>query len=389
MQIRSQVFFPNLIIFVLIVIFLLISLRKSRLQKRSIRIFIFNLIFGLVYCLFVIIYGLNIFQTNIENLIIKNIYLTFSGLQVIFFFLFIEDIVHFQKYLMMNLILWTLFIIQNLGYWLYLIFYDICQTNINMHNGFLLMGRIGYNFLAIFVYGFVCFPSYLKMYRSTRETRCLLLVFSLFIMFLGYVMTAFADITRIYNPNVPVYLQLIKDVGDMSPIVGILIFIIVYSTNIGYIYRIPFDKYLLLVSHKKSGLTLTQMEFQTKNHQINIKGNTFSSLITAIKHVYSIEFHSNSGIRQIDCNGVSILIENGEYISVLLVADKISHILSKGLKKFVKEYEEKFVNELKSPNCIFPEINEGNKIFLDIFPFLKEKIESNIRKEEDRKIKKK
>ncbi|MHA2002026.1 MAG: hypothetical protein ACTSVU_08050 [Promethearchaeota archaeon] len=203
-------------------------------------------------------------------------------------------------------------------------------------------------------------------------------------------MTAFADIVRIYNPNLPAYLQLIKNVGDMSPIVGILIFIIVYSTNIGYIYRIPFDKYLLLVSHKKSGLTLTQMEFQTKNHQINIKGNTFSSLITAIKHVYAIEFNSNSGIQQIDSNSVSILIENGEYISVLLVADKISHILNRGLKKFVKEYEEKFANELKSPNNIFPEISEGNKIFLEIFPFLKEKIEIKLgedKKEENKEQK--
>jgi len=112
------------------------------------------------------------------------------------------------------------------------------------------------------------------------------------------------------------------------------------------------------------------MEFQTKNRKIEINPIIFSALVTAINHAYSNVFNSDSGIRQIKSNEVSILIENGQYISVLLATDKITRELYKGVKKFVKEYEIQYKQELNSPKSHLPPINEGNKIFFEIFPYI-------------------
>ncbi|MHA1584061.1 MAG: hypothetical protein ACTSWL_02310 [Promethearchaeota archaeon] len=233
------------------------------------------------------------------------------------------------------------------------------------------MQGIGYNFLAIFIYGFCGIPIYLKMYRYTKDKRAFILLLSVIILFLGYLITSFTDIYKIYHAEFSPFLQLVKNFGDYFPILGLLLFLLIYSKNIGYIYRIPFDNYYLLVFHKKSALILTEIEFQTKTHQIEIKPNIFSSLISALNHVYSNVFNSDSGIRRIKSNEVSILIENGKYISVLLATDKTTRVLFRGIKKFVKEYEIQFKQELNSQKCPLTGINAGDQIFFKIFPHIK------------------
>ena len=371
-----QLFLIYLAEFVILLIFLLLTYNKSRKQNLPIRSFILNLLFGFLYFSGELFYQLNIIQTDYGKMMFKSFILFLSSIQIIWVFIFIEELNRPNPHNLHNSIVIALFVIQIFGYWVRVIIFKFSENDSLLNRILLLIGRFGYNSLAIFVY-FLGVITYFQLFNYTRERKGFVLFIAVILILIGYFITFSIDIIRFFMNILTPKLEIVKIIGDILPIVGLMAFIFIYFLNLKYIFRIPHNHYFLLVSDKYSGSIIFSKQFEVKNKEIEIKSDIFSGMLFAINQIYSNIFKSSFSIKEIASDDISILIKNGEDVSALIVTDRISSILEKGLSKFVREFEKKFGELIRMDGTNLSNFRDGIIILNNIFPFLVEKKNQN------------
>ncbi len=371
MAVELEIVIPNAFALTLLVGLMLLVGYHTNKQKRPVRNLFISLIFGVVYGVMVIIYGCNLFNSLSIQRVIRTLYLTALILQSFYFYLFLEKSRKIEPGIFTFAIVFWLCAIQIVALWIETISLnrEIPSSQTLTLIGYI--GEISLNFFPIVVYGFIGIPIYYKMYQYTKEIRPLILLHAIMSAAMGYVLTLSAIILRIYNPDNP-YSGLFKAVGDFLPIVGLSLLLLIYGLNISYIYRLPFDHYLLMVTHG-SGMVVFSLLFETKNKQIKIEENLFSGMLTALRTVYCTVLDSKKPIQMIMNEDASILMHSGQYITATIATSQISGVLVKGLEIFVKRFEEKFGDQLINTPTDLNAYETGKDLFMQIFPFLKRK----------------
>lgn len=366
----------NVIINILIgsfftILFGLFTYQTTR-KHRSAPYLLISLFFGVLGAFFAIIDSTDIFPNfGPYSRIYLVLELIFYGLQFFFFYLFVQDISRIQPQLWSLLIMFTLLIIQNMSLWLMVWFSTFSSTAVD---NLWLLADIGYNNLAIFAYWIIGIPTYYKLYNYTKEKKALGFILGLILIGLGYSVSSLIDYIGFFG-TIPGFLDSIAIFGEIFPLVGLLLFLLIYILDVDYIYRLPHDHYMLMVTYK-SGVAIHTVKFQTKR-EIKIEDNLFSGFISSLTFVFDNILRSPSPIETISSKDASILLRSGEKVLVIVLTQQPTSILTRALDRYIKRFEEKFNELLKIESTEITKFTEAKELIGKIFPFIKIKENSN------------
>ncbi len=373
MEINLASFLPNLFAFLSFTFLVAFFIYQSKVQNRPVAYVLTSMILGAITTFLILLWST--FENTDSKLawMVRHGYLIVSGIQFIYFYLFIENSNTLKPSRGHLVGLFMLFGLEVFGFLSYSLFYvPGSSEHFEILQFFKLIGRIGYNGLAIYVFALVSFPIYYRMYRYTNEKRSLILLIGISLIGLGYSLTFIFDILYIYKPElfgVGNFYNIMLSLGNNVPMIGLVTIAILYAFNLSYIYRLPFDHYVLLVTYK-SGLNILSVEFQTKYKNISIKEQLISGMLSAVNNIYKYVFDSHQLIDAINSKDLSIVMENGEYVSVIMVTQHPSGILKRGMRLFVKKFEATFHEALERTEQEIQFFENGRQIFTRIFPFL-------------------
>lgn len=358
----------NSMVFVFFSCLLYIFTKHTRNYKRPVKLLRNFALVGVFYSVFVIWHGIISEEQYWLSVITKDLYLSLSGVQTLLFFVFLSSIYPKSIRKASLILISSFFIIQMIGLWSALI---LARYNYNLEAisiYFLIMRKVGYNGGAFLVYGLFGTSLYWKMYLYSREKRALFLYLGMFLGGVGYLMTLIFGILNIFflSNEIIVFLNLI---GDLLPMIGLLLFSVVYLFDMDYLFRLPINHYFLFIM-SNHGMKMYRLNFKTKGKTLEIQENLFAGMISAINSIYTQVLKSSFSIKEISSNDAALQIEKGEYITCIIATDYITPILIDGMKQFVKDFEDKFKNNLQnSPNIMDP-FKGADKIFQTIFPFI-------------------
>lgn len=245
--------------------------------------------------------------------------------------------------------------------WLIVWFYDYEVTK-----HLWLLADMGYDFLAIYVFLGIGSRVYLKTFQETRELRAVILSLAVIVVSFGFILLIMIDLTS-YFGQTPEWLSDLSDLGDILPMTGLLLFVITYVSNINYIYRLPNNNYILMVAYK-NGLNIHSVRLKT-NKNVVVEEQLLSGLLVAINNIFSTIFQSKRSIDSISGRDATILMESGKYITAIVLADKISTILDRALRRYVTVFEQKFEELLKREEANISLFNSATELLKPVFPF--------------------
>ncbi|MHA1673413.1 MAG: hypothetical protein ACTSYI_07275 [Promethearchaeota archaeon] len=359
---------PNIFGSVFLAILIGIFIFHSQKQKRPVVYFLATLVLAFFSTLLVAIAWIIYEDGSFGMQLMRSIYLTISGLQLLTMFVFLENSRNVKISARRLVTCVGLFMIQCFGLWSLVGFYDQITAYDPFHMAFWLMAKVAFNFLALFVYGIRGIRIFYSMYDYTKERKSLFALISVIILTIGYGLSLVIDILDAIQDLSGIW-SIFKIVADTFPILGLFVVVLVYVSDITFVYRLPFNHYFLQVSYK-SGLPIFSIPFHTKGKTMELQANMFSGLMSALNTVYNTILFSKEPIDEIQSKGVSLFSENGKYVSAIVASDQVSRVLYRGMRQFVIEFEKRFDSELAASDNYMDHFKEGKAIFQRIFPFL-------------------
>ena len=167
--------------------------------------------------------------------------------------------------------------------------------------------------------------------------------------------------------SIPNWLDAIRDLGDIFPMVGLFLFLIGYLTNIDYIYRLPYDNYLLLVTYR-SGITIHSVNIENQS-EIKVEENLISGLLTTINIIFSNVLLSKSHIDTIASSDATIFMTTGKYITTTILTQHTSAILARAMQRYTREFEIQFEELLKKNESDASQFDQAKNLLSSVFPF--------------------
>jgi len=373
----------NIIVNILIgsffaILFVLFTYQTTR-KHRSAPYLLTSIFFGVLGAFFAFVDSVDLLPNfTTFNRIYLILELMFYGLQFFFFYLFVQDISRIRPQLWSLILMFAFLIIQNMSLWLMVWFSSFSATAVN---NLWLFADIGYNNLAIFAFWIIGIPTYYRLYDYTKEKKALGFIFGLILVGGGYVVGSLIDYIGFFG-TVPSWLNEISILGEIFPLVGLLIFLLTYILDVDYIYRLPHDHYMLMVTYR-SGVAIHTVKFNTKR-QVQIEENLFSGFISSLTFVFDNILQSISPIEIISSKDASILMRSGENILVIILTQQPTSILARASDRYIKRFEDKFRDELKIESTEVGKFQEAEELIKPIFPFLK--IKDNSEKKPNSKV---
>ncbi len=301
-------FLENVLGFLIFLGIFIIFKYNSNKKGHDLKFLLRSIYFGLIYSLLVCLHSLHLIKHEQIQYLLKVLYLCALSFQTIYFYLFLESTRNLKPPNYNVVIISTTFSIFFFGYAILVLFYYDIVPGTPIHNFIMIVNRFAFNALALYIIGFTGIPIYYKMWRYTKEKEALRLLLSVCLISLGYlIILLYAIPGTLMEPTK--FLRIFKIIGDVLPIIGILIIFISYSMNLNYIYRLPYDHYILMII-SKSGLQWHSVTFKTRKNSPEIKKNLFAGLISALSTVYNSTFHSEVSISKIMSKDISILNKN-------------------------------------------------------------------------------
>ncbi|MBD3229487.1 MAG: hypothetical protein GF329_14985 [Candidatus Lokiarchaeota archaeon] len=348
---------------VLIVIFII----QALINKRYAWAFLTSLIFGFLAGLAAIVNKLIFSGYFVMETFFQSVHLNLYGFHFFFFFIFFERLISKKMNSIRLSIVFGFLLIQTIGLWL--VFYF--QVNGLSADIAWVLADIGYWSPALFVY-FLGIFIYIKTYLYTKEIKPLILCIALIFVSMGFFISFLNDFDFILGVfdisiEIPEFITELSGIANIFPSIGIMMFVITYLVNIDYLYRVPFNVYLLVVL-TKFGTPLYGVELRSRK-KIEIEKTLLSGMITAITNVFTEIFKTDATIRNITSKGIKILIEPGEEIEVMIITDKNTYFLSQGLKRFTKLFEKKYAEELEKGTRDLLKFKDATYFLKKVFPF--------------------
>lgn len=353
--------YSNLLTTIFFFILLLVFLFQTTKKHRSAPYLIISLLFGVLGALF----------TNFDSIFVVSgedwiyiLVLLFYDLQYVFFFLFMETLQSLKVSALKWSFITTLFTIDifaSIGLLLFSNFTGFSGIEPTLWS----LANISSDILGLFIFLIIGVPVYLKTYKYAKEVRPLLMSIALLVVSVGFLLMTIDDFMSFYG----ISYDTLTIWESILPMLGLLVFMLCYITNIDYIYRLPNDNYMLMVSYK-SGVTIHSVRFKTRYRHVEIEENLLSGLITSVGMVFKSVLDSHEEVQNIFSKDATILIQSGKYITATLVSSNVSAILNRSLRRYVKEFEIKFHKKLESEEKIISDFDSATELLKPIFPYL-------------------
>ncbi len=345
---------------------------QTTIRKRKANHLIASLICGTAASYLMIVES-NIFPgVVVDRYLVLCFELAVFAFQTFFFYLFLENLVSI-KINPYRLSIALIFLISHLIalYFVYgreLILRENEGNLVESKLGdmFWIISDIAYNGISLLVYGAYGIPIYYNTYKYTKERKPVVFIIALILVVIGYSISLAADMNY-YAVNRSEFIGELGDYAEYFKLLGLFMFIITYLLDVDYIYRLPYDIYILTVLYK-NGNKIHTVRLKSKR-KIQIEDILLSGLISAINSVYSHALQTKSLIESISSKDATIFLKSGEYITAIIVTDKGSSVLASALQRYVVEFEKKFYDLLKNDSPDLNAFKSASELIEPIFPF--------------------
>lgn len=346
----------------------ILLLIQAIIRKRYAWSFFLSIIFGFMAGVAAIFNELVFTDNAFLTSFLRSLHLNLYGFHFFCFYIFFERLISRKVNSLRLSIMIILITMQTLG--LFLVFYN--EVNSLDAKMAWVLADIGYWSPALFTYIGLGVPIYIKTYKYTKEIKPIILCFGLIFVGVGFFISFLNDLEYIFSVfeiylNFPSIIAELSEIANVFPLIGILLFVIVYLVNIDYIYRLPNDTFTLLVL-KRGGIPVHSVHLKTRK-KTTIKEFLLSGMITAIDNVFREIMDEELPIERITSQGINILIKSGQTLSVVVITDKITYFLDKGLQRYINEFEKKYADEIKRDEENMHAYDGALKILKQVFPF--------------------
>jgi hypothetical protein len=337
-----------------------------------------SLFFGVLASLSAIIStGLIFPLTGNWGNIFQALQLNLFGFQFFFFYIFLERLQSKDIHTGRLAFVIGLLLLQTFSLWLRVYFHDVGEISGTLW----FLQDMGYALLGIFVFVVLSIPIYLRTYQYTHEKKPIFMAIALGLVGTGFIFSFLFDLFDFLNITVA-WVGVVAEYTMPLQAIGLIIFTSIYLSDIDYLYRLPNDTFMLMVV-ARSGVPLHSVKLRTRK-QVKIEGDLLSGLLSAINNVFEEVFKVSSTIRSISSKEIHILMEPGEEIISVAITDKISYFLDVALKRYTREFEERFGEELKNRIRDIAAYYDASKIIKPIFPFFI--VESVVGEEKEKEL---
>ncbi len=201
------------------------------------------------------------------------------------------------------------------------------------------IASLSYDFAALTVFG-LAVSVYLSIARKTNfERTAVIQLVSVAIAFIGFFLAAeyfVVSIARVATGNDALLAYRINSIiPNVVQFFGLIVFTISILTDIDYLYRLPFDVNLVLIT-RSSGAPVFSYTPETKHGRADPL--LFSGLITALAKFTEEISARGSTLETVHSGDVSIHVLkkeiNGTDLYAVVTAEKITYYLKSGMKNF-------------------------------------------------------
>ena len=334
-------------------------------RKRYTVALVISLFFGVLGGVFAILSS-SLVSVPISGDALLALQLNTYGFHILFFYIFLERLVSKSLKLWRFLIVMGCLLLQTFSLWFIVWFNQIPSGDASIILWY--FADLGYIVLAFFGYGFGVYV-YIKTFLYTHEIKPIIFSVVMLLTIAGFIVSALVDFVPIFVSPKPDWLTDIAPLGLVLQAFGLILFTVTYLTNIDYLYRLPNDIFLLMVT-TTAGIPLHSVKFRT-HREGQIEEDLLSGMLSAINSVFSEVFKEDSSIRNISSEGISVLMEPGneKQILALVITDKISYFLDKALKRYAKAFEKHFSQELAERIQDTVAYADAINLIKPIFPF--------------------
>nr|MDO8114930.1 hypothetical protein [Candidatus Sigynarchaeota archaeon] len=331
-------------------------------RERSVPFLIVSLVFGVLSGIFAYIdeVGLLSFIPRSHAIMLAT-HMSCGGLQFYFFFLFIEDLRDLKPNPFRLTIATMLAFLQVLSLWLTVWFEGTAASNA------WLLADIGYNNLALFTFLGCGLPVYVQTFKLTKEGRSLTLAIAVIIVGAGFVMSSIKDYNDYFFGGNALISE-ITQYGNLCDLAGLALFSIVYVSNVDYVYRLPMDNYVLMVS-LLTGETVHFVKFKTRT-KVEPNQDLLSGLLSTINAVFQSILATRVNINSISSKRATLLMESGKWVTATVITEKPSAILDNALKRYILQFEKMFYVKLNDRSTCTTDYDAAKVLLKKMFPFI-------------------
>ena len=147
--------------------------------------------------------------------------------------------------------------------------------------------------------------------------------------------------------------------------IGVLIMAIVFVKEPKIFFVLPFKANRLTVIHNLSGMSLYDYQWS----ETEIEEHLLAGLLQAVKQM-SIEVLRKGEIKEIILTNGSLIFYQSQYITVGLLASKISNYLKDCLEKFTFAFERKFESDIKTKYVEYSRFSVARELINEYFEFV-------------------
>lgn len=342
--------------FAVLLVFFLYQIIK---KKRDAPFFVTLLFFGMLGGIFAFLDSANLFEDPLR--IMLAIQLTCYALQFFFFFMFVENLRSLKVNMLRFGIVFGFLLLQQFALWTIVWFKSYPVTT-----HLWLLADLGYNNVALIIFLACGVPVYLKMYKYTKEIKPIIFSVAIIIVSIGFIIISLSDYFS-YFSTIPEWLAVIGDLGDILPLTGLLLFVLVYISDVDYIYRLANDSYLLMVSYK-TGIPIHKVNIINQKN-VYIEDSLISGLLFTINSIFTNVLEVKTPIESISSKEATALMRSGKYIVATILTEKASAILARALERYVREFESRYEDILKINDSEVSKFNSADDFLTQVFPF--------------------
>jgi hypothetical protein len=343
---------------------------QTTTRERDVPFLIISVLFGTLSGIFAALRIADVFPSiPSQRAFFLSLHMSCAGLQFLFFFLFIEGLREYRPSSWRLLLAFGLSLLQLVSLW-----YIYWFQGQDAVNDIWLFADIGYDTLGLFTFLGCALPLYIQTYRLTKEGRSIVLAIAVILIGAGFVLGSLGDYTdyfgQVFSEIPASFKDVVNDItgfNDALDLSGLLLFIIVYVTNVDYLYRLPNDNYALMVS-LKTGETIHFVRFKTRS-KVDLNQDLLSGLLSTINSVFQAIMTTSASIKEISSKNATLLTESGQWVSATIITEKPSAILDKALKRYVNHFERMFSVRLGDKSTCVTDYDAAKTLLKKIFPF--------------------
>lgn len=302
------------------------------------------------------------------------IHLLCFSLQFFFVFMFFTTLAYRRPKVISIIFISCLLAVIVHGSWVQFIYFP--QSSYKDGTITITISRLAFDFAGVYLWGFYGMTKYIQYYKKTKDKYALIFMITLFSIMSGYfvrVIREFHNLLYYYNPDQFSFMSL----DGESPIIiffnifgmiGAMIFMLLYITNIKYIYRLPDDIYFLGI-YTISGLQIYKLDFKTSKSLI-IEDRLLSGVFSAFHSIFKTLFQSPYPIEIIKSKKFSLVFFAEDSLILVAATDHPTYILENAMKQFFKQFKQEFPNIYENNYLDLRGIEKVEEIIHERFPFL-------------------